>query len=277
MEAQCGEVKLKRERTQEAISFAMEGRWEEAIAANESIIEIDSNDINALNRLGKALAEKGRYEEAIEAYDRALKIDSKNMIARKNLKRLFMLKDEEPLPPEDRPKAVPRTFIEETGKAGTARLDSPAPREVLVKMSAGDIVQLKLKKQRLIVENKGGEYLGQIESRISTRLSKLMKGGNKYSAAIASISDSAVKVIITETYQHPKQAGRPSFPAKIRDGFRSDVKDSILKYEIGDEEETYDDSGDIVDMEEDTEVLPDNMTLLAAEESDSEQVVEEGI
>lgn len=274
METQSGEVKLKRERTQEAITFAVEGRWDEAIAANESIIEIAPNDVAALNRLGKALTEKGRYEEAIESYNRTLGIDPKNMIARKNLRRLSLLKDKQPAPSEDRPKAVPRAFIEETGKAGVARLDQPAPREVLVKMSAGDIVQIKLKKQRLVVENESGEYLGQVEARISSRLSKLMKGGNKYSAAIASISDSAVKVIITETYQHPKQMGRPSFPAKISDGFRSYVKGSILKYEIGEGEETYDDSGDLVDNDEDTEVLPDSMTLMTAG-TDAEKVLEE--
>jgi tetratricopeptide (TPR) repeat protein len=274
METQCGEAKLKRERTQEAITFAMEGRWDEAIAANESIIEAAPNDINALNRLGKALTEKGRYNEAIEAYNRTLGIDAKNIIARKNLRRLSLLKEKQPAPSEDRPKAIPRTFIEETGKAGVARLDQPAPREILVKMSAGDIVQLKLKKQRLIVENEDGEYLGQVEARINTRLSKLMKGGNKYSAAIASISDSAVKIIITETYQHPKQLGRPSFPAKLSDGFRSYVKGSILKYELGEEEETYDDSGDVVDTEDDTEVLPDSMTLLTAETS-ADKVLEE--
>lgn len=265
MEVQCGEAKLKRERTQEAISFAMQGRWDEAIAANKSLIEVTPNDINAFNRLGKALTEKGLYEEAFEAYNRAVGIDPKNSISRKNLKRLSLLKEKRPAPSEDRPKAISSTFIEETGKAGVARLDQLATKDVLVKIAAGDIVQLKLKKQRLVVESADEEYVGQVESRISTRLSKLMKGGNKYSAAIASISDSAVKVIITETYQHPKQIGRPSFPAKIHDGFRSYVKGSILKYEIGDEEETYDDSGDVVDTDEDTEVLPDGMTLLTAE------------
>jgi tetratricopeptide (TPR) repeat protein len=265
MDTQCGEAKLKRERTQEAISFAMQGRWDEAIAANQSIIEVFPNDINAFNRLGKALTEKGQYEEAIDAYNRAIGIDPKNSISRKNLRRLSLLKEKQPAPSEDRPKAISRTFIEETGKAGVARLDQLAAREVLVKMAAGDIVKLKLKRQRLVVENEDGEYLGQLESRISTRLAKLIKGGNKYSAAIASLSDSVVKVIITEIYQHPKQVGRPSFPAKINDGFRSYVKGSILKYEIGDEEETYDDSGDVVDTDEDTEVLPDSMTLLTAE------------
>ncbi len=265
MESQGGEVKLKRERTQEAISCAMQGKWDEAIAANKSIIEVFPNDINAFNRLGKALTEKGQYKEAIDAYNHAIEIDPKNSISRKNLRRLSLLKDKKPVPSKIRPKAISRTFIEETGKSGVARLDQLAAREVLIKMAAGDIVRLKVKKQRLTVENEAGEYLGQLESRISTRLSKLIKGGNKYSAAIASISDSVVKVIITEIYQHPKQVGRPSFPAKIKDGFRSSVKGSILKYEIGDEEETYDDSGNVVDMDEDTEVLPDSMTMLTAE------------
>ena len=275
METQCGEAKLKRERTQEAIAFAMQGRWDEAIAANKSIIEVCPNDINALNRLGKALTEKGQYEEAIAAYNSAISIDPKNMISRKNLRRLSLLKEKRLAPSKDRPKTISRTFIEETGKACVARLDQLAPRDVLVKMAAGDIVQLKLKKQRLIVENKDKEYLGHVESRISSRLSQLMKGGNKYSAAIASVSDSAVKIIITETYQHPKQIGRPSFPAKISDGFRSYVKGSILKYEIGEEEEVYDDSGDIVDTEEDTEVLPDSMTMLTAESEPDKPAEEE--
>ena len=265
MESQGGEVKLKRERTQEAISFAMQGKWDEAIATNKSIIEVFPNDINAFNRLGKALTEKGQYEEAIDAYNRAIEIDPKNSISRKNLRRLSLLKEKQLVPSKDRPKAISRTFIEETGKSGVARLDQLAAREVLIKMAAGDIVRLKVKKQHLTVENEAGEYLGQLESRISTRLSKLIKGGNKYSAAIASISDSVVKVIITEIYQHPKQVGRPSFPAKIKDGFRSSVKGSILKYEIGDEEETYDDSGNIVDTDEDTEILPDSMTMLTSE------------
>lgn len=276
METQCGEAKLKRERTQEAISFAMQGRWDEAIAANKSIIEMAPNDINALNRLGKALTEKGLYDEAFDAYNRAISVDPKNSISRKNLKRLSLLKEKGEAPLEERPKAISSTFIEETGKAGVARLDQLAPKEVLVKMAAGDIVNLKLKKQRIVVENAGGEYLGQVESRMSTRLSKLMKGGNKYSAAIASISDSAIKVIITETYQHPNQIGRPSFPAKISDGFRSYVKGSILKYEIGEEEETYDDSGDVVDTDEDTEILPDSMTLLTTE-TETDKAIEEEV
>ena len=71
----------------------MEGRWDEAIVANKSIIEIFPNDINAYNRLGKALTEVGLYSQAREAYSEALKIDPKNSIASRNLRRLSLLKE----------------------------------------------------------------------------------------------------------------------------------------------------------------------------------------
>ncbi len=274
MNSQGGEAKLKRERTQQAIAFAMQGQWDEAIAANKSIIEVFPSDTNAFNRMGKALTEKGQYLEAIEAYGHALEIDPKNSISRKNLRRLSLLKDSQPVSSEERQKAISRTFIEETGKAGVARMEQLAPREVLAKMAAGDIVNLRVKGQGLVVENEDREYLGQVESRIGVRLAKLTSGGNRYSAAIASVSEGIVKVIITETYQDPKQAGRPSFPAKVKDGFRSDVKGSILKYEIGDDEEVYDDSGDIMDAEEETEALPDSMTLLSADNQRSSSTEE---
>ena len=248
----------------------MQGRWEEAVEANQSIIDVFPNDINAYNRLGKALTELRRFAEAEEAYSRALEIDSANSIASRNLRRLSLLKETHQAPAEGNQKVNPQLFIEETGKAGVATLEQIAAREVLAKMAAGDPVQLKTKGQGLVVENNDGDYLGHVEVKIGARLAKLIEGGNLYSAAIASSSDGGVRVIITEVFQHPSQAGRPSFPAKGYDGFRSYVKGSILKYELGEEEEAFDDSGEPIEVEEEGEVLPDGMTLLVeGEDSDT--------
>jgi len=241
----------------------MQGRWGEAVNANRSIIEVFPNDINAYNRLGKALTELGQYTQAREAYSRALRIDSKNGIARRNLRRLSLLKEAQQAPGEGHQRVIPQLFIEETGKAGVANLEQLAPREVLAKMAAGDPVYLRPKGQGLIVENKHGEYLGHVKPRIGVRLAKLIDGGNRYTTAIASSADSEVKVIITEVFQHPTQAGRPSFPAKGYDGFRSYVKGSILKYELGEDDEVLDESGYPTELEEDTEALPEGMSLVA--------------
>jgi tetratricopeptide (TPR) repeat protein len=262
MHYQAGEARLRRRSAKEAIALAMQGRWEEAVITNRSIIEVFPNDIDALNRLGKALTELGQYGQAGETYGRAMEIDPKNGIASRNIQRLSLLNGAPAMPAQRRQRVIPQLFIEETGKAGVVSLEQPAPPEVLAEMAAGDPVYLRFKGQGLIIESKHGEYLGRVHPRIGVRLAKLMDGGNLYTAAIASLVDSEVKVIITEAFQHPDQAGRPSFPAKGYDGFRSYVKGSILKYDLGEEEVSLDDNGDPDESEEDTERLPEGMSLI---------------
>lgn len=232
-------AKLRRHRTNEAIALAMQSRWEEAVAVNRSIIEISPDDADAYNRLGKAYTQLGRYAEAKEAYGHALGIDSNNGIARKNFERLSHVQEAE-LQPKGKKGVSSHIFIEETGKADVAELYELAPQAVLAKMAAGEPVALAVQGQKLMVESADGEYIGEVEPRIGLRLVKLMEGGNEYSAAIASIGQDRARVMIRETYQHPSQAGRPSFPVRAADEFRSYVKDSMLKYELEDEEEDYD-------------------------------------
>jgi len=264
---QVGEARLRRRRSKEAIALAMQGRWEEAVTANRSIVEVFPQDINAHNRLGKALMELGCYAEAKEAYMKALGIDPKNSIARKNMRRLSLLKEAHLVPGGGPHRVSPQLFIEETGKAGMASLEQLAPREMLARMAAGDPVYLRPKGRSLIAENKLGEYLGQVELRIGARLAKLIRGGNHYTAAITSSADGEVKIIITEVFQHPNQVGRPSFPAKGYDGFRSYVKDSVLKYEL-DEEEGFEDIDYHLEWEGELEPLPEGIFLLAGDADD---------
>lgn len=237
-------AKLRRQRTNEAIALAMQSRWEEAVTINQSIIEIFADDADAYNRLGKAMTQLGKYAEAREAYGRALEIEPKNTIARKNFDRLSHLKEADPQP-KGRKGVSSHLFIEETGKADIAELYGLASREMLAKIAAGDPVHLKADGQRLIAESVDGEYIGEVEPRLGLRLIKLMEGGNEYDAAIASVGDSRVRVMIRETFQHPSQEGRPSFPVRAPDEFRSYVKGSLLKYELEDDEEGLeDDSSD---------------------------------
>ena len=234
-------AKLRRQRTNEAIALAMQGRWEEAVAVNVSIIDMFSDDVDAYNRLGKALTQLGNYIEAKETYGCALKIDPDNTIAKKNFERLAHVKESE-TEPKERKRASAHVFIGETGKSDIAELIDLAPQGVLAKMTAGDPISLRANGQRLIVETENSEYIGEVEPRIGLRLVKLMEGGNRYSGAIASIAENAGRVMIREIYQDPSQVGKPSFPARASDEFRSYVRDSMLKYELEDDsEESFDD------------------------------------
>ena len=54
------------------IRLAMAGDWKGAAAANSAIVEAFPEDVEAINRLGKALTELGQTKKAVEAYERAL-------------------------------------------------------------------------------------------------------------------------------------------------------------------------------------------------------------
>ena len=55
-------TKVRKQQADLAIQLALQGRWAEAIKLNKSIVELFPTDVDAYNRLGKALTELGRYE-----------------------------------------------------------------------------------------------------------------------------------------------------------------------------------------------------------------------
>ncbi len=223
------QVRIRRQRSKNAIALAMQGRWREAVAANREIIESFPSDVDAYNRLGKAYIELGEYSLAKEAYTRAIELDAYNIIAQKNLRRLAYLGEAAVSLEADSDKAKPEHFIEETGKAGVVSLYRLAPQGVLAKIVAGDRVYLRINDSSLTVENVRGEYLGQVEPRHAQRLIKLMAGGNQYAAAIVSSAEDRVSVIIREIYQDPSQVGQLSFPPKGGEGLRPYLDDKMLR------------------------------------------------
>src|SRR5215211_9380211 len=86
-------ARVRRQIAEQAINLAMQSRWEEAATLNRQILAADPRNVDAYNRLGKALTELGRYGEARAAYSRTIEIDTANSIAKKNLVRLQALGD----------------------------------------------------------------------------------------------------------------------------------------------------------------------------------------
>ena len=100
----------------------------------------------------------------------------------------------------------------------------------------------------MLVETKQGDILGEVEPKLGLRLVKLMEGGNRYTAAITSLDEDGVKIMIREVFRHPSQAGTPSFPLRQADGFRSYVKESFIKHER--QEEAPEDAEYVSEWEE---------------------------
>ena len=136
-------IRVKQQRSKEAIDLAMQGQWQEAVTVNKEIIEDFPEDVDAYNRLGRAYMELGDYAQAKEAYGRAVELDRYNTIANRNLRRLNDLKETAASVAETRNKVEPQQFIEEIGKAGVVNLIDLAAKEERARMVAGDRCNLK--------------------------------------------------------------------------------------------------------------------------------------
>jgi tetratricopeptide (TPR) repeat protein len=269
-------ARLRQRLSKEAIDLALQGKWEEAEALNRDIIDKFPSDVEAYNRLGRALTELGDFDGAKEAYLKALELAPENAIAKKNLARLTSSSESMATlksTPQKTSTSKAQTrrvaldlFVTEVGKAGVVNLHSVAPPKVLAKTGFGDQVRLEAKKQRLIVTSENREYLGEVEPRQGLRLVKLMRGGNKYDAAILNVEDDKVQVIIKEIYQHPRQVGHPSFPVKATEHLRTRIKESLLRRGIiTDEGEPIPESEYSEEEEElgpEEESLPEGFTVI---------------
>ncbi len=236
-------TRTKRQQADQAIQLALQGRWTEAVQLNQALVELFPGDVDALNRLGKALTELGRYPEARSTYMRALDADSLNSIARKNLARLSTL-GETAKPRIASQKLSPQMFIEETGKTGITTLLRP-DTSVSNRMTAGDQVGLHRQNGSLVIQSIEGEYLGEVDPKLAQRLMKLMDGGNEYVAAISALSERDVRVFIRETFQHGSQTGKLSFPPTVTETFRPYIKGRRLLQDSDDD--VYADDSDEVD------------------------------
>jgi len=256
-----------------AIGQATRGEWEAAVASNREILE-SGGDTDAFNRLGKALAELGRHAEALEAYEGALARDATNRIAERNVARLRVIAggSDAAVGGDGKPeKASASHFIEEMGKTGHARLINLPSAKQIAPLSAGDAVELALE-GGLLVARVGETEIGQVEPRIGARLAKLMKGGNRYDAAITTVDRDEVRVIIHEAFADPKNFGKVSFPGSAT-GRSSDVRPYIkgtpLRYD--DEEE----SEEIEEESEEVEELDTSLPEFSAEPDLEEELLEE--
>ena len=215
----------RRDLAKRAIDLAMKSRWAEAVNTNRAILAEFPNDVGAYNRMGKALAEAGRVVEARAAFSRVLDLSPHNTIAKKNLDRLGKLVDGEPGPSANASEPR-RVFIEESGKSGVTALINLGRTADLVKEAPGHPVALRVEGSSLKAYGIMDRYLGKVEPRLGSRLIRLMRGGNRYEAAVKSVGERELAIMIREVFQHPSQIGAVSFPS--RDSAQGGDRDGLI-------------------------------------------------
>ena len=275
-------LKPRSQYAEDAVQLAIAGKWDDAVKLNKFIVENFGADEETQNRLGKALSELGKLKDAKSAYEAALKINPMNGIAKRNAARINALLHQKEGLKVGGTKVDLNLFVEEMGKTVITIVESPPP-DICSKVAAGDVAELRIDGDGIFAETSRGVRLGLLEAKLARRLTKFMRGGNRYQAGVTSCEGSTVKLIVRETYQDPRFAGKPSFPMKRKREveFRPYTKESLLAREVEvfteDEEEStlVDGSAQGDDIEDGMHAVEDEAEPLdfveeAEEESDDE-------
>lgn len=275
--------RLRREQS-DAVAYASQGNWDEAIAANQAMLQAAPHDGETLNRLAKAYYERGKsgdveddvYDiaKARELYLRVLEINPANSIAQRML---AMIDQTQNRKPKQRSFINMRQFVIETGKSTltTVHIDTPGALALV----PGEIVYMRIVGPKDVeaesdnnipedanaidVYDASDMFLGRIEPRLAARLIRLMRSRNRYQAAVWRFSDhhQHIEVIIQETYVHPDNRHEVSFPGKL--------VDENERRMIVDEVEDDDTDSDSDDSDESDDTEPESFE---AEEEEHERL-----
>ena len=245
-------TRFNRDLSRDAVALALKGEWERAADVNRAILELFADDVEAMNRLGKAFMELGRYNEAKEVLDALTQIAPYNAIAKKNLARLDTLVSSPASTKQGRKSAaVTQLFIEESGKSGTTVLRKTASSQIVARVAPSDPVNLEIENNTMNVYSPDREYLGQVEPKLGQRLIRLTYGGNKYVAAVVGVNEQGISIMIRETYRHRSLQNVCLFHGKAKEEHKVYLGQSLARYirddDLGEEDE--DDEENVIDEE----------------------------
>ncbi|MEP7104233.1 MAG: tetratricopeptide repeat protein [Chloroflexota bacterium] len=276
MKTPTGEqLKPRSQYIEDAIQLAMESKWEEAVEINEFILENFGADDQAYNRLGKALTELGRLEQARDQYEKSLKLNPFNTVAKKNRSKLEVLIQHKDDIKTGNTRVDLNLFVEEMGKTVITQVEGADPG-VCDKVVPGDIAELSVTGDTITVTTLRGIDLGHLEAKLARRLIKFMQGGNRYQAGVTNCDGSQIRVIVRETYQDAKFAGKPSFPmrAKREVAFRPYARESLIQRDA--EFPADDDEADIAHATVEMEIEEDDGMHEVEEDAEPVDFADEG-
>jgi len=267
----------------QATAAALDADWPRAVELNQKLVETAPDEVEARNRLGRALVELGRLDEAKAAFAEVLKTEPYNSIALRGHSRVVTLQEHKTKPTTTTTKTQPRLFIEDMGKTGILRLINPAPAHVLAKYSPGAECELREQEGLLAVHARDGELVGFLEPKVGRRLIDLIRTGNQYVAAIVSNDPANARVAIREVLQSPENASRISFPghhrsaetkerAYVRGTFFRDGGIEELEEEA---EEVEEETPAAEEVLEETEVTEEPLAVDTEDDDDLEDEAEE--
>lgn len=195
-----------------AIDAALNSRWEEALHINQQILKENKQNVDALNRLGRAYFELGNITFSKKYYNLALKYDPYNPIAQKNLKIIKAFKGKPNGKNSQAPSFIsPSLFLQEPGKTKIVALLKVAEPAKLSQVYCGMPIILLIKQRGVSATDQEGGYLGVLPDDLAHTLVRLIKGGNKFSACVKSVRVNGISIMIREEKRSERFHNQPSF------------------------------------------------------------------
>ena len=226
-----------RDKAKHAIALAMNNSWPAAVEANLAILASTPEDLEAYNRLGKALTELGQLDKAKLAFQQALKLSPHNPIAVKNLDRLMQVGDQ--IPTGQKPNNTSnQAFIEDSGKTVATSLINLASENVLLQIRPGQHVSLSIHGTAITISNSLEERIGNVEPKLASRLIRLINGGNRYEATATSVGESEIQIMVNEVFKNPSLSETTSFSAKLASDQKIYTNNTATRYSQSDEDST---------------------------------------
>lgn len=181
------------ELAQKAIYAALNNQWDQAVKTNLLILQVEPEDVDALNRIARAYYELGNIIKAKQASQKVLKIDPFNGIAIKCIK-----KWQKPKIRQDGNTShpIPLAFLEEPGRTKIVKLIHLGDAKIIANLDCGDEVSLIPHSHSVSVITFEGKYIGKLPDDLAVRLINLMKNGSKYQTLIKSTQVDDVKIFI---------------------------------------------------------------------------------
>lgn len=200
-----------------AAQAALSSNWQEAALINEKILKANKDNVEALNRLARAMVCIGQLPKAQKLYKKVLEIDPYNIIARKNFDKISA---SGPAPSKTNGQKTPvhtvnvsNLFLSEPGKTKVINLLNLAAPSTLAILNFGEQVSIKPKNHSVIITTTEGIYLGALPDDLAHKLIAFIAGGNQYEAYIKSVTSKSLTIFIREVLRSSRFTNQPSFQA----------------------------------------------------------------
>jgi tetratricopeptide (TPR) repeat protein len=198
-----------------AAEAALAANWQEAAKINQRILTLAQDDVEALNRLARAMCCLGEITKAQKLYKKVLEIDPYNIIARKNLDKVSLQNGAFGTNSQKFASTANMStlFLSEPGKTKVINLLNLAPPNILSVLSYGENLTIKPKNHAVAITTQEVVYLGALPDDLAHKLIAFITGGNTYEAYVKAVSPKVLTIFIRETLRSARFTNQPSFQA----------------------------------------------------------------